>query len=175
MLLEWRTEIFHARGHQTSPDQHIEIFGIGQRYVARQAEFGSVPGGSEYLVDQEKFRPTDALNYGFRSLVINGQTYAQSVCFYLNQRGFATIVLGRKYTRLQAAIGIDDEANANLRARFEVSADNTMLLRRDMAKGEVFHVDVDVTNVYSITITATRIADGGGYATFGDARVLAKA
>jgi len=130
--------------------------------------------GADYLSDRDKFQPTDG-GYNTGATKVNGNFYTENLKFYVTYKGAAssaTFVLGRHYSRLKAVVGIDDEAQANLRVRFTIVADNNTIFQKDLGKGADAAVDLSVTGVYSITISITNLTDDNGNGIFADARVL---
>jgi hypothetical protein len=126
-----------------------------------------------YLTDNSQF-PDSGNNYRVGRATINGEQYFESLILGSYSQNFTsqmTVVLGRNYKRLQGVIGVDDESRGGLRLRLKLVADGRVLFQRDVGMGEAYPIDVDVTNVYSISFSSDQLlrdADGNG--AFGDAR-----
>ena len=143
--------------------------------VSASATPGLPAATEQYLVDGSVFQTSDQLNLTEPVAHVNGEPSPQSVSIYLyfdGERGFATYVLGRHYTRLKATVGIDDSSKSAFKAQVEIVADNRRLLQQTVGKGQAVPVDLDVSGVYSITLSASYRGSGDGTVAFGDARVV---
>lgn len=121
--------------------------------------------------------PTDNTQYQPGESEIDGKFFPEGLTFYSYSRMIqpnATFVLGRNYVRLEATAGIDDKANQGLRLRMLATVDGKSVFDKEIGKGELWPIDVDVTNAYSVTFTVIQPDSGSGKGVFAEARVVEK-
>jgi len=113
---------------------------------------------------------------------ISGTTYTRSVSLGLggssgSQRS-AGYDLSRAYRRFRATVGLTDSADAHVQVKIEVLGDGRSLFSQTVGLGQAVPVDVDVTGVLRLTLSATVVTSSssccaGSVAAFGDAAILA--
>jgi serine/threonine-protein kinase len=108
---------------------------------------------------------------------MNGTAYTRSVFFDTYDDGDAGWDLGRHYRRLRAVVGLRDDAPSGSKMKLEVFADGRSIFARNIALGETVPIDLDVTGVLRLRLTATDLVDNyqRSAAVFGDAAVLGTA
>jgi NPCBM/NEW2 domain-containing protein len=91
---------------------------------------------------------------------INGETYIHSqgaqFCGGDGDRRW-TYNLGRKYDRLKATIGLDDNSPPNARVRYEVIADGKPRYVKTLGLGESKRLDIPVEGVLRVELISTTL------------------
>jgi hypothetical protein len=103
----------------------------------------------------------DSEPYDFRDPAnINGETYTHSqgagFCGGDGDRRW-TYNFGRKYDRLKATIGLDDNSPPNARVRYEVLADGKSRYVKTLRLGESKRLDVPVEGVLRVELISTTL------------------
>ena len=116
---------------------------------------------------------------GYRSTApatVSGIPYAHSVQLGASSSGESVEYdLGRHYRRLQATIGLRDDSGSSDQVKIEVFGDGRSLFSQVMAIGQAAPLDVDVTGVLRLKLSATRVSTAccaGTSAVWGDIRAL---
>ena len=103
----------------------------------------------------------DSEPYDFRDPAnINGETYTHSqgagFCGGDGDRRW-TYNFGRKYDRLKATIGLDDNSPPNARVRYEVLADGKSRYVKTLGLGESKRLDIPVEGVLRVELISTTL------------------
>ena len=105
---------------------------------------------------------------------MSGIPYAHSVAMGTVGGSSVEYDLGRHYRRLQATIGLRDDSGSSDQVKIEVFGDGRSLFSQVMAIGQAAPLDVDVTGVLRLKLSATLVSGSGGgtSAVWGDIRIL---
>ena len=105
-----------------------------------------------------------------------GIPYAHAVELGARSGGeFIEYDLGLHYRRLQGMIGLRDDSGSSDQVKIEVFGNGRLLFSQVMAIAQVAPLDVDVTGVLRLKLSATRVSTAccaSSWAVFGDIRVL---
>ncbi len=108
----------------------------------------------EWLVDVDPVEGGDGWERGPRN--VNGKNYERSLyvpsACYIATAGYN---LGRQHKRLNAMIGMADDAAESDVTRFIVLLDGEAALTRDLRVGQDAPIDLDVTGVLRLTLKVT--------------------
>lgn len=133
------------------------------------------PETVQYLAD---FRPVDEDDrYEMGLGRVSGAAYTRSVllrtgCCSAGVISFVEFDLARKYTALDATVGLSDDVPADARVLVQIYGDGNELARHELGLGQPVPVHLDVTNVLRLRFQVTDLTGGSGRATvFGDARI----
>src|SRR6266542_223742 len=130
------------------------------------------PGGvvTTYLADLEptqssRLASTDEAN-------INGKTFVHNVLFYACcDPASADYDLGRHYRRLEATLGVTDEAPADARSTFEVFLDGRKAYTATAGLGKPARLSLDVTGVLRLHLVINSTQEDFLVA-WGEAKIL---
>lgn len=118
--------------------------------------------------------PTESANYAGTSddANVNGQAYRHSLLFYTCcGQATADYNLGRHYQRLEATIGVNDEAPSDAESTFEVFLDGRKVYAKTVTFGKPVTMSLNVAEVLRLHMVMT--SGGGSFrAVWGDARLL---
>ncbi|CAO5255756.1 protein kinase domain-containing protein [Frankia sp. AgKG'84/4] len=108
---------------------------------------------------------------------VNGVTYPHSIStdVYCMKTASFEYDLGRHYRRLQAMIGVADDAPyGDKKVLFEVFADGAQIYHQAVGLGESKQLDLDVTGKLRLKLTQSYVSGTGcaGYNVWGDAALI---
>jgi hypothetical protein len=111
---------------------------------------------------------------------VSGTPYPHSVVTYVDEYDDEPVDvgydLGRHYRRLKATVGLSDDSPSESQVRIEVFGDGRSLFSQTVGLGTAVPVDIDVTGVLRLTISATMLNTEYGCCdasiVWGDIRVL---
>lgn len=123
----------------------------------------------EYLSDMETVGGSAYLDTGAQKA--NGVTYSHGVKFELSSGGDPSTLeydLSRQYRQLQGALALDDKSSSEAGVRVEVFGDGRSLFDQTVTFGSTVPLDVDVTDVLRLKITASKVAGKQASMVLGD-------
>ena len=107
---------------------------------------------------------------------MNGQIFPDTI--YLrwyrasSTSRWVTYNLSRDWTTLKADLGLSDEHSARAVVQVEIKGDDEVLYSEAIAFGSLTPIEIDVTNVLRLVISATQVDGGSTRLGLGDARLI---
>ncbi|RYC12671.1 NPCBM/NEW2 domain-containing protein [Nocardioides zhouii] len=131
--------------------------------------------GWYYLYDGPPDQVAQSGTPEYDSFNVNGTNYSKSVGIY-GGTGYTNYVefnVGRACIRIDATVGVNDEASTSLRTTARLLVDNvTKWTKSGIALGSSDAISIDISNGLRLRLENTETVDGSGYLVFGDARAL---
>lgn len=128
-----------------------------------------------YLADLEPVEE-NAGEYAVGTGSTNGEPYTHSVTVgayggFGSKTATVAYDLSRDYRRLVGQVGLEDRSVSGTRYKVEIYGDGRNLFTEQVALGEAKPVDLDVTEVLRLTVSAT-LVEGDGSVVLADLRAL---
>lgn len=121
-------------------------------------------GDASLFLEELAVLSSSRFNQGQR-IAMDGEIYLRSLTTGVDSRddsGYVEFNLSRDFRRLSAVLGYDDTSPSDGRIRLEIFGDGEELFSQDVVLGTATPIEVDLTDVLRLRITANRLEGGGG-------------